>query len=105
LLSNTFKQKLILTTRVASNADAIKELPELKSLKVFDNKFQLPKILSYKEYIDSGYEDFMKKQKDAKKQEKLKKLQEKNKAIFAQSASSVKRAEGELPKEEEEDPK
>lgn len=68
------------------NSEAVKELPELKSLKVMQNKFQLPKILSYSEYINAGYDDFMKKQKDAKKQEKMQKLREKNKAIFAQSA-------------------
>jgi len=70
LLSKAHEDKLILLMEAGYVTDAIRGARELKSLKHIHNKFILPEAVSYNDYINSGYDAMMRKQKKLKQQKK-----------------------------------
>lgn len=42
----------------------------MQTLSQIQNKYVLPEVVSYSDYINSGYEALMRRQKEAKKQQK-----------------------------------
>jgi len=57
---------LVLCFSAAYAADVIKGARDLKFLKQIGNKFVLPQVVKYKDYINQGFETMMLKQKQAK---------------------------------------
>ena len=67
LLSEQFSDKMILIMDVGYVSDAVKGVNELKSLSRISNVFVLPEVVPYKDYINTGYDALMRRQKNAKK--------------------------------------
>ena len=51
-------------------SEIIKGGRDLKALKMQDNRFMMPEVIKYTDYINTGYEAMMQKQKQARKQQK-----------------------------------
>lgn len=88
--------QMYLRLNCVAHYDTIAGIGDLADMKVIKNKFQLPRVVSYKDYINTGYEDAMSKHREARAEQKAKKLREKNAAIFAhvgKNADEVRQAE------------
>ena len=68
LLGRRYHGKLIMTLELKYHTDAVKEAREFKNLKHNRNQFQLPEVVEYKDYINTGFDAMMRKQKRAKQQ-------------------------------------
>ena len=64
-----------MTLELKYHIDVIKEAREFKNLKRNQNQFLLPEVVEYKDYINTGFDAMMRKQKKAKEQLKLGKVQ------------------------------
>lgn len=75
LLSDKYHGKLILTMELYFNTDVVKEAKEFATLKHNRNQFSMPEVVEHKDYINTGFDAMMRKQKKAKQQQKLQKTQ------------------------------
>lgn len=75
LFGRRYDEKLIMTLELKYHIDVIKEAREFKNLKRNQNQFLLPEVVEYKDYINTGFDAMMRKQKKAKEQLKLGKVQ------------------------------
>ena len=75
LLSDKYQGKLILSMELYFNTEVVKEAKEFASLKHTRNQFSMPEVVEHKDYINTGFDAMMRKQKKAKQQQKLQKNQ------------------------------
>jgi hypothetical protein len=59
---------LILKLNMKIESDVIPGLNELKDMKIVKNLFQMPNVISYKDYINTGYDNVMEKHREARRQ-------------------------------------
>ena len=72
LLSRFHEGSLILVMKACLHADIIRGSRELQQLTQIKNCFIYPEVVSYSDYINSGYEALMRRQKEAKQLQKKK---------------------------------
>ena len=63
ILGDYYLDKLIMTMSLSFNLDTVREARQLKDMARSENRYLLPKQVAYADYINTGFDELMRKQK------------------------------------------